>query len=394
MRANLLHLVLCLCCAPWAMADEDRPPATEGPRVQDAKPLPPQDPSGLLVPQQRPDPIRPAIERALAFLATQQAVMPDGSFPARLGKDHSPIGVTALGALAYMAGGSTPTRGPYSKDLTRALRYLLDHQAAAGEKYEGYISAPEDQQSQTHGHGLATLAFAQAYSISPNSPLGRDLAPALQLAVKRIEESQGLEGGWHYYEYRSTEHEGSVTVCHVQALRAARNVGVRVEPQVIQRAVEYVKKLQTETGGFKYSFSQPETSVALTAACLGTLQATGIYEGREIEEGYDYIWRELGIRAEDEAKGDWTSQPIFPFYERFYLSQALWQHQDPEVFKRWSEKETQRVLVHQDPNGSWPDERSDGRDRRGPGRFGTCYATSMNVLYLSVPEGILPIFRR
>jgi hypothetical protein len=390
----LLYFALAAASAAFARADDDRPRSPGEPRVQEPDRSPRQDRSRLMLPDERPDPIRPSIERALAYLATQQAVMPDGSFPARLGKDHSPIGVTALGALAYMAGGSTPTRGPYAKDLTRALHYLLDHQAAAGEQYEGYVHAPEDQQSQTHGHGLATLALAQAYCVSPGSRLGRELGPALELAVRRIEKSQGLEGGWHYYPYRSTEHEGSVTVCLVQALRAARNIGVRVEPKVIEKAVAYVKKLQTESGGFRYSFSQPETSVALTAACLATLHSTGVYEGSEIDEGYDYVWRELAIREEDEARGDWTSQAIFPFYERFYLSQALWQHRDPEIFKRWAAKETQRVLTSQSPDGSWPDERSDGRERRGPGRFGACYATSMNVLYLSVPEGILPIFRR
>jgi hypothetical protein len=28
------------------------------------------------------------------------------------------------------------------------------------------------------------------------------------------------------------------------------------------------------------------------------------------------------------------------------------------------------------------------------GRYGKAYATAMNVLYLSVPEGILPFFQR
>ena len=51
--------------------------------------------------------------------------------------------------------------------------------------------------------------------------------------------------------WRTAEHEGSVTVCLVQALRGARNSGVRVDGTVIQRAIGYVESLQDETGGFQ-----------------------------------------------------------------------------------------------------------------------------------------------
>ena len=60
-------------------------------------------------------------------------------------------------------------------------------------------------------------------------------------AVARIEGSQGDEGGWNYEPYRSLQHEGSVTVALVQALRAAKDAGVRVDPDVVARAVQYVE---------------------------------------------------------------------------------------------------------------------------------------------------------
>ena len=88
------------------------------------------------------------------------------------------------------------------------------------------------------------------------------------------------------------------------------------------------------------------------------------------------------------------SQSRFPFYERFYLSQALWHYRDLEVFRRWAEGETQRVLTSQRSNGAWVDRRYDARGNRIEDRYGSAYATAMNVLYLSVPEGLLPIFQR
>ena len=232
--------------------------------------------------------VQRAIGDGLAFLARQQTLTGDGSLTLGEEPDHdSPIGITALAALAWMAGGSDPGRGPYHEQVALAIDYLLSHQVDEDSEIKGYISDERDRRSSTHGHGLATLALAQAYSISPQTPRGRRTAKALQLAVHRIEVSQSLEGGWYYDPRRSVEHEGSVTVCLVQGLRAARNVGVRVDKGVIDRAIEYVKGLQNEGGGFQYSPTRPRTSVALTAACLSTLHASGMYDGAVIKNGYD-----------------------------------------------------------------------------------------------------------
>lgn len=338
--------------------------------------------------------IRASIAKGLDFLSSRQALVRDGSLPVPHGETESPIGVTALGALAYMAGGSTPTRGPHAAELVRALEYILAHQAPINEAHPGWISAAEDRQSRAHGHGLATLALSQAHALSPRSPLGKRIASALSAAVRHIETMQGPDGGWYYGPGRTAEQEGSVTVCLVQALRGARNAGLRIKPKVISRAVDYVKSLQDETGGFRYSKTHPQTSVALTAACLSTLHATGLYEGQVVDRGYDSIWRELGGRKLIRPREQSPRSASFPYYERFYLAQALWQHPDPAQFKRWARTEVRTILSDQRSDGGWPDVRQDGRGEKVVGRYGITYATSMNCLFLSVPEGLLPIFRR
>lgn len=338
--------------------------------------------------------IRAAITRGLDFLAARQALVRDGSLPVPHGEQESPIGVTALGALAYMAGGSTPTRGPHAAELVRALEYLLTHQAPITEINPGWISAAEDRQSRAHGHGLATLALSQAHSLSPRSPLGKRIDQALSAAVRHIEVMQGPDGGWYYGPGRTAEQEGSVTVCLVQALRGARNAGLRIKPKVIGHAIEYVKSLQDETGGFRYSKTHPQTSVALTAACLATLHATGVYEGEAIDRGYDSIWRELAARKLVDPTQAARKSPAFPYYERLYLAQALWQHPDPKHFRRWARSEVLKTLADQRSDGGWQDVREDGRGERIIGRYGITYATAVNCLFLSVPEGMLPIFRR
>src|SRR5262245_47529902 len=63
-----------------------------------------------------------ATDRGLAFLANTQNR--DGSF----GDSplfHGNLAVTSLAALAFMAGGHLPGRGPYGSNVLRALQFVL-----------------------------------------------------------------------------------------------------------------------------------------------------------------------------------------------------------------------------------------------------------------------------
>ena len=277
-----------------------------------------------------------------------------------------------------MAGGSTEGRGPHRDQVKLGLDYLdglVDLSAQA--EHRGYIalSLSADSLSRTHGHGYATLVLAQAYGMSPrrNERLGEVLAAA----VKLIETSQGSEGGWFYDPEVSANHEGSVTVCLVQALRAARNSGIKVDVEVIRKAEDYVLRLQKEDGTFRYQLDVERSSAALTAACIGTLNMAGRYDDAVIQNGINAIWRLRDLRREEGKRVD------YPYYERFYLAQALWQLTDRSLFDDWFAEERKEILRDQRADGSW----------RNP-RYGDAYATAMNCLVLAIPAGLLPIFQR
>ena len=386
-------LFLLLTLVPGLIADT----ATDGggPEPQDSGGARAQD---LPPPSDRPpgpdDPARQAIERGLAWLARDLSTSATGASHTGDPAHAAPVGVTALCALAYMAGGTSPGRGPHQRALERQLDYLLSLVVPEGEEDAGYVHATGDTQSRMHGHGLAVLAFTQAFALSPRSQRGQRLARAIELGVRRIELAQGRDGGWYYEPQPWELTEGSVTVCLLWALRGARNAGFEVDRAVVDRAMEYVRSLQEENGGFIYAPHEPRSSVALTGACLSTLHALGVYEGREIDDAYDYVWRELARRDTARSEGLAGRASPFPYYERWYLAQALWQHRDPRVFRRWFAEERNRILREQRPDGSWADARYDAGGARIEGRYGTAYATAMNVLVLSVPEGLLPAFQR
>ena len=320
---------------------------------------------------------RQALDRGLAWLAERQHSTTNGGLPSvgATPARWAPVGVTALGALAFLADGNSPRRGEYGREVDAMITFLADlADMGAGSPTRGYISRQGDNVSRTHGHGYATLVLAEAWGMGSGD---ERLLRVLVAAVRRIEQSQGSEGGWGYQPQVDAFHEGSVTIAHVQALRAARNAGIAVNDTTISRAEAYVKRLQKEDGTFRYTLDDERSSVALTAAAISTLNATGHYDDPEIQVGVDAIFRGLYAMRAEETNAD------FPFYMRLYLAQSLWQLSDPKPFQSWWETERKEIVLSQRADGSW-----------GGSPYGDCYATAINCLVLSIPEGVLPIFQR
>jgi hypothetical protein len=319
-----------------------------------------------------------ALRSALAHLADRQRS--DGGWDLSDARERAPVAVCALGSLALMSSGSPPGRGPYGAAVARSVDFLLSRvDLTPSSATRGYIGVSGDPLSRMHGHGFATLALAEAYSMSPDSPRGARLVRALPAAVDLIERTQGGEGGWYYAPRIEAEHEGSVTICLVQALRAARNAGLLVDSEVIERAVGYVRRSQAPDGSFRYQLGSDRTSVALTAAAIGTLNAAGEYRDTAVQRGVDAIWRGLARRE----SGDSDARAEFPHYERLYLAQALWRLGDESGFWGWYAKELQAVLDVQQASGAFLDR-----------TYGSAYATAAIALFLALPDEFLPSFTR
>jgi hypothetical protein len=376
--------------SPAPRAGPDSPPGPKAPDSAAAASAPDREPA------------RAALSRGLAWLAGAAATTPDGSMPPAGATVPATVATTALAALAWMAGGSAPDRGPQGKELGLAIDWIAAHTDLDPQsETQGYISLGGDGVSRMHGHGFATLALTQAAGLSPKSERGARVDRALRAALQCIQRSQGVEGGWWYEPKKSLEHEGSITVCEVQALRAAHNAGYPVDPLTIGRALDYLARSQKTDGSFRYALGEDRSTLALTAAAIATLNAAGKYEGKPLEEAYGYLFRGLSAREgwierhpdapladrrlpeEKDARHAWCG-----FYERLVLAQALWQCADRGAFERWNAAETRILLASQRPDGSWHS------DPQHDESFGDAYATATNCLVLALPEGLLPIFQR
>ena len=108
--------------------------------------------------------------------------------------------------------------------------------------------------SSTHGpmysHGFGTLFLAEAYGMTHRPEIREKLRKAVQLII----DTQNNEGGWRY---QPVKHDAdlSVTICQINALRAARNAGLYVPKDTVDACIQYVKQSQNPDGGFRYMLS-------------------------------------------------------------------------------------------------------------------------------------------
>jgi hypothetical protein len=308
---------------------------------------------------------RAAIDKALKFLSREQS--PDGSWRTGGGYGSYPVAMTGLAGLALMSSGSTPVRGPYAKNVRKAVSFCL-----ASRQPSGLITAPTEESRSMYGHGFATLFLAQAYGMEEDKERQRKIRVALEAAIQLIGRSQSNDGGWLYTPDANGD-EGSVTVTQIQALRACRNAGLHVPKQVIDNAIRYIEQSQNPDGGVSYSVRARGSRPAITAAACAVLYNAGAYDSPMAEKAFDYARK--------------TCQPTTGggghyFYTQLYWSQAVWQKGE----KWWREyyPEIQRYMLRmQQGNGSWQGD-----------HVGLVYGTSIALLILQLPYSNLPILSR
>jgi len=303
-----------------------------------------------------PAAVRKAVERGLVYLHSSQNK--DGSWGS--GRYSRHVGITGLGAMAMMSQGNLPGRGKYGDDVRRAVGFI----AKNVHPHTGFIG--HGDRSRMYGHGFAALALAEACGMDQNEGLREKLKKAIRLIAR----AQKSDGGWRYDPNPTGMSDLSVTVCQVMALRAARNAGVKVPKQIIDRAVEYVKKSANPDGSFRYMLSRGSgKSYALTAAGLTTLFGAGEYETPEIKAGVTYL--------KDAPARNFSHF----FYGHYYAAQAMYQA-GGEAWKNWHAKVAAELLAKQQQDGSWG------------GEVGNEYCTAMACIILQIDNCYLPIFQR
>ena len=223
-----------------------------------------------------------------------------------------------------------------------------------------------------YSHGFGTLFLAEAYGMTHRPEIREKLQKAVQLII----DTQNNEGGWRY---QPVKHDAdlSVTICQINALRAARNAGLyvpqgdggRVHP-VREAVAEPRRRLPLHALGRRRAASSRGRRRAwwrcrAPASTIPRRSATGIAYLRQFNPGL-----RVGRRNNHY------------FYGQYYAAQAMW-IQGGDAWAEWYPDGPRRAA--QAPVG-----------RGILARYSVCneYGTAMALIILQIPNNYLPIFQR
>ncbi|MBU6412278.1 MAG: terpene cyclase/mutase family protein [Planctomycetes bacterium] len=385
--ANLM--VACCVCSVIAQPviappDPNRPPDPLSQQPVTSDPAPEEAtkrsiPGGIHVSAQNkplPGEVTPELDAAVAKGLTALVAMqnPDGSFgDSRWGRS---VAITSLSCLALMADGHIPGRGLYGEHVLKGLRFVLSN---AGEN--GLIAA-ESANGPMYGHGFATLFLGEIYGmtgassgvIADDAELASKTHEALVKAVRLIQSTQNEEGGWRYNPV-PYDADVSVTICQVMGLRAARNAGLEVSKDVIDKAVGYAKRCQNADGGFRYQAPGGQSAWERSAAGVASLLYAGRYEDQSIESGLEYL---VNVALPENR----STRRSHYFYGHYYAVQCMFLA-GGELWALWWPQIREELIRTQQPDGMWNDP-----------SVGNAYGTAMSLIILQMPKRYLPIFQK
>ena len=357
--------------------------------------------------------IEAAIEGGLKYLKSTQ--LPDGHWEVQGGQ--YPTTMTALAGMAFLMEGSTLKEGKYSDQVKKAVDWFLAPARQQPNGMLGDVRNPTEQTRYMYGQGFGTMFLASVYGEEEDKEQRDKLEKLLKKAVEFICKAQTLKehkkaegktvkiGGWGYVSATEGNNfdEGSVTITALQGLRAARNAGIPVPKENIDRAVDYLEACTTPDGGIIYNYNgaaagRGQGRAPLTAAAICCGFSAGQYKSEMPKKWIKYCKDNENIFL---AK---TRQPHNE-YQTYYFGQAMYALGDEkygEMFPDQKEKDKwlswsrfkdcyfEQILSSQDKNsGAW----TQGGGGLG-GNIGPVYTTSVNLCLLQLEKGILPIYQR
>ncbi len=310
-----------------------------------------------------------AVNRGLEWLASQQSRI--GHWNAQGGR--YPTAMTALAGTALLCEGSTTTQGKYAKNIQLTVDYLISRS-----RTNGLIGDPTRDDRYTYGHGFAMLFLSQVLGEEEDAERREELMDVLSRAVVFTGRAQTNAGGWGYVSAADGNQfdEGSTTITQVQGLRGCRNAGVPVQKEIIDKAINYIKRCTLPDGGVQYSSKGGGGRPAITAASVACLFNAGEYDSEYAPKMLKYCEGHLG-GVSSSGFGHWH-------YAHYYYSQVMYR-EGGDTWKKYREKIYTKLIAESksSTDGSW-----------SQGYIGPVYTTSINLLILQLENAALPIYQR
>ena len=314
-----------------------------------------------------PRDVRDMYDRGLRFLVANQRS--DGSWPS----NHHGPGVAGMAVMCFLASGEDANYGQYSSNVRRALQSVIKSQ----NKTTGYF-APS-----MYHHGFAMLALAEAYGMVDDRNLwsGSEaneqpaIGQSLELAVRSAITSQksNPHGSWRYNPGGS-DADTSVAGAVLMGLMAARNAGIEVPDESIDKGIAYFVQMTAPSGQVAYSQSTGGHNDSVARVAIASL-VFSVARRKDMKQ-FDYATDYLKQKFTGGNPGHGGVE-----YQHYYQAQALFQG-DFDAYKKWNTMVIRKMKSEQSDDGSF-----DGAQGRYVG-------TTLSLLALAVNYRFLPIYER
>jgi len=294
-----------------------------------------------------------------------------GGQPASHGRGSNGAAITGMGIMVFLASGEDPNFGKYSQNLRAAVRSII----TAQDGVTGYLG------SSMYHHGFGMLGLSEVYGVLDEDTLWdefgnearRSIGEALELAVRCAVTAQ-KNNSWGGWRYSPTDNNSDTSVAGavLMGLFAARNAGVKVPDECIDKAIDYFRKMTSSQGGVGYSGSSSGSTARKNLQAIASL-VYAVGRRKDLKES-QAVFRQTANNIE-------YSPTSYPFYFRYYMAQALFQG-DFVAWGKWNAKTIRQLKAMQSDDGSFPSS------------YGPAYGTSMSLLALALNYRFLPIYER
>jgi len=339
-----------------------------------------------------------SINKGLEWMKQQQHK--DGHWEAFGGQ--YPVTMTGIGGMSFLMEGSTIREGKYRDNIRRATDWLMARAQPNG--MLGNPNIPGEAGRYMYGHGFALMFLSCVYGEEEEGDRRKKLEEILTKAAQFSHDAQTERpsrrdarikvGGWGYVSAREGNNfdEGSVTITQVQALRAARNAGIKVPPEAIKRALAYLEDSTNAQGGVIYSLGGGgggDGRPALTAAAISCGFSAGQYDSPLVQKWFKFCQQQVpdlggGRFGHDEYTHYYYAQAIYILGEDGYAK--LFPQSLPKDRLTWSgyrKKTFDYLLRTQQADGSWTG-----------GHVGPIFITAVHLTMMQLDNNCLPLYQK
>ena len=333
--------------------------------------------------------VKQSVAKGLDWLAKQQNR--DGHWEAG-GGQYAPA-MTGVAGMALLSEGSTTREGKYANNIRKARDWFMSRSQP-----NGLLCNPGGMEAgrYMYGHGYGLLFLSTVYGEEEDDTIRRKLEDILTRAVAYCGRAQTNRGGWGYVSAVDGGNfdEGSVTITQMHAVRAARNAGIVVPKEIIDRGIKYLKESTNGQGGVIYSLAGGgggDGRPSLTAAAISCGFSAGEYNGELIKKWFKFCQTHVPLHL---GGGNRFGHDE---YTHYYYAQALyilgdkgWERlfpnsKDSDVlsWSKYKKSVFDGLIRSQGSDGGWTG-----------GMVGPVFITSVNLTILQLDKATLPIYQR